>query len=349
MVISSDLRKEIEADIERCKNQQVASGSERLYNELIAKYSVVDQDFRASLPKNGKIAVLGSEYDYRPEIQAIAAKLSMWLKIYKTEVSDSMNPLLERINGFIQRGEEIKAVEFHPADPNGYPFPRVAGPQFNLWMTDIHTFNCRYLKTHPLYEDIEKVYSHRYGASSTYDDMLNLLKSLAHDSEFFDNASTTSDVVALESKASNRIFVVHGHDDAAKLEVARTLEKAGFEAIILHEQASSGKTIIEKIEEYTDVAFGIVLYTGCDIGRVKEASEAENKPRARQNVVFEHGYLIGKLGRSHVCALVKGDVETPGDISGVVYTPLDSAGAWKFSLVQEMRAAGLDVDANKFV
>lgn len=145
----------------------------------------------------------------------------------------------------------------------------------------------------------------------------------------------------------NRVFIVHGRDDHAKTEAARFIEKLGFSAIILHEQASSGKTIIEKIEDHTNVGFAIVLYTPCDVGSI--AGEKSTKPRARQNVVFEHGYLIGKLGRRNVCALVKGDVEIPNDISGVVYVPLDSHGAWHLVLAKEMRNSGYAVDMNKVI
>lgn len=142
-----------------------------------------------------------------------------------------------------------------------------------------------------------------------------------------------------------KVFIVHGHDDLAKSETARFVEKMGFEPIILHEQASGGKTIIEKIEEYSNVGFGVVLYTPCDVG-----GKAEDNPnlklRARQNVVFEHGYLIGKLGRKKVCALVKNSIETPNDISGVVYVPMDPHGAWKIALAKEMRSSGYNVDMN---
>lgn len=96
---------------------------------------------------------------------------------------------------------------------------------------------------------------------------------------------------------ANKVFIVHGHDDAAKQEMARTLEKSGFEAIILHEQASVGMTIIEKIESYTDVDYAVVLYTECDLGRDKTKKADDEKFRARQNVVFEHGYLMAKLTR----------------------------------------------------
>ena len=148
---------------------------------------------------------------------------------------------------------------------------------------------------------------------------------------------------------NKRVFIVHGHDSEAKEVLARTLEKAGFEAIILHEQADGGRTIIEKIEEYTDVCFAVVLYTECDLGRAKEQGQNEERYRARQNVVFEHGYLIGKLSRKRVCAMVKGDVETPGDISGVLYTPMDQEGAWKLRLAKNMKEAGIDIDLNKWI
>lgn len=133
-----------------------------------------------------------------------------------------------------------------------------------------------------------------------------------------------------------KIFIVHGHDNEVKLEVARFIEKIGLEPIILHEQVNSGMTVIEKIEKYSDVEFGIVLYTPCDLGYVK-GKKKEKKARARQNVVFEHGYLIGKLGRNNVCALVKGDIELPNDISGIVYIQLDSNGSWKIPLAKELK------------
>lgn len=141
-----------------------------------------------------------------------------------------------------------------------------------------------------------------------------------------------------------KVFIVHGHDEVVKLSVARFLEKLKLTPIILHEQASQGKTIIEKIEEYSNVGFGIVLYTPCDLGK---SNDSENlQPRARQNVIFEHGYLMAKIGRNNVCALVKDDVEKPNDISGVVYINYDSDGGWHMELLKELKSSGYDVDAN---
>lgn len=141
-----------------------------------------------------------------------------------------------------------------------------------------------------------------------------------------------------------KIFIVHGRDDSAKNEVALFLAKLGLSEIILSQQANAGKTIIEKIEAHTDVGFAIVLYTPCDEGNLVGETP---KARARQNVIFEHGYLIGKLGRDKVCALVKGDVEIPNDISGIVYTDYDDKGAWKIEVGRELQRADFDVDMNK--
>jgi predicted nucleotide-binding protein len=143
-----------------------------------------------------------------------------------------------------------------------------------------------------------------------------------------------------------QVFIVHGHDESAKTKTARFIEKLGLKPIILHEQASGSKTVIEKIEAYSNVGFGIVLYTPCDIGAKNEENPIM-KNRARQNVVFEHGFLIGKIGRENVCALVKGDIETPNDISGVVYVKMDDEEAWHMKIARELRNSGYEIDMNK--
>jgi len=104
-------------------------------------------------------------------------------------------------------------------------------------------------------------------------------------------------------------------------------------------------TVIEKIEKYSDVDFAVVLLTPDDIGGKK--GDADLQPRARQNVILELGYFISKLSRANVCALKKGDVETPSDFAGVVYTPMDEAGGWKLTLARELKAAGISIDYAK--
>lgn len=146
---------------------------------------------------------------------------------------------------------------------------------------------------------------------------------------------------------SNRVFVVHGHDDAAHQGLARFLEKLGLEAIILKEQPDQGRTIIEKFEHSAgDVGFAVVLLTPDDLGGSVKAATPD--ARARQNVIFELGYFAGKLGRGRVCLLRKGHVEIPSDLYGVIYTDMDPADGWKAKLVGELKAAKLDFDANRF-
>ncbi len=157
-----------------------------------------------------------------------------------------------------------------------------------------------------------------------------------------------NEVVKIEGERvldMSKVFIVHGHDNGAKQEAARFIEKLGLEAIILHEQVSQGKTIIEKIEENTNVGYAVILYTPCDLGKAKEDIDLKN--RARQNVIFEHGYLIGKLGRERVSALVKGNIEKPNDLSGVVYIDMDNGGGWKVLLAREMKSVGYDIDMNR--
>jgi len=174
---------------------------------------------------------------------------------------------------------------------------------------------------------------------------LKIIDNVIEDLELIDSIDGETMAEKTEKDCS-KVFIVHGHDDGAKNEVARFVERLGFEAKIHNEQVDSGATIIEKLEKHTDVGFAIVLYTECDIGSVKSKPE-DLKPRARQNVIFEHGLLIGKIGRANVVALVKGNVEIPNDISGVVYKPMDTGGAWKYSITREMKSSGYDVDMNK--
>lgn len=143
------------------------------------------------------------------------------------------------------------------------------------------------------------------------------------------------------------IFVVHGHSEGIRESVARFLEKLGLNPIILHEQPNNGRTIIEKFEDHSNVSFAVVLLTADDIGRKKTDSESDNEFRARQNVIFELGFFIGKLGRKKVCAIFEKDVQLPSDYQGLLYVGYDTAGSWKLLLAKELKSGGIPVDMNK--
>jgi predicted nucleotide-binding protein len=145
----------------------------------------------------------------------------------------------------------------------------------------------------------------------------------------------------------SKVFVVHGHDDAALQGVARFLERIELTAIILREQPDQGRTIIEKFEACAkEVGFAVVLLTPDDLMEAS-ATTNRNTSRARQNVIFELGYFAGKLGRGRACLLRKGEVEIPSDLYGVIYTELDAADGWKLKLAKELKAAGLKFDSDK--
>lgn len=140
----------------------------------------------------------------------------------------------------------------------------------------------------------------------------------------------------------SKVFIVHGHDGELKEAVARVIERQGIKPIILSEQVNRGATIIEKIEANSDVNGAICLFTADDIGRGK--NEAKENPRARQNVVFEAGYFVGKLGRENVVLISDGNIELPSDLQGVVYS---NKNEWKFQVLKELKAIGYNIDYNK--
>lgn len=157
-----------------------------------------------------------------------------------------------------------------------------------------------------------------------------------------ENEQGQNSVDIKENYSHDKVFIVHGHDGELKESVARIIEKQGIEAIILSEKANKGRTIIEKFEDYSDVGGAICLFTTDDIGR--EKAETVEKPRARQNVVFEAGFFMGKRGRNHVVLLADSGVEMPSDLAGVVYS---NTANWQVDVLRELKAMGYTVDFNK--
>ncbi|MCW8932373.1 MAG: nucleotide-binding protein [Gammaproteobacteria bacterium] len=149
------------------------------------------------------------------------------------------------------------------------------------------------------------------------------------------------------SNGITKVFVVHGHDEALKANVARLVERLGLEAVILHEQPNLGRTIIEKFSDHSNVAYALVLLTGDDVGGKVSESKDNQMLRARQNVIFELGYFVGKLGRNKVSAIYQDSVELPSDYQGIVFIPHDDRAAWELLVARELRDAGLPVDLNK--
>lgn len=244
------------------------------------------------------------------------------------------------------------------------------------WLLKVSSYCNRYLQDHPYYNNILSIIQSGENGTTIYiqyvERLLAFLSSVSDDKSYWaTKPANAMNVIPVSQQYSQnsiaqsasypnknyaehhekaKIFIVHGHDDATRHEVARFVEKTGYDAVVLREQTDGWRTIMEKFEQTASrVSFAIILYTECDIGRAKDADESDEKYRARQNVVFEHGYFIGLLGREKVCALIKGNIELPSDLNSVSYTKVDSDGGWKLKLASIMKKAGFDVDMNKLM
>ncbi len=138
----------------------------------------------------------------------------------------------------------------------------------------------------------------------------SMIKEVEEYWEVEDQAHIPSVVQGTDRPGSNKVFVIHGRDDGTKNTVARFLEQLKLNPVILAEQSNQGHTIIEKFEQHAQVRFAVALLTPDDAGSL-QGDTSNLSPRARQNVIFELGFFIGRLGRKGVCALTKGDVEIP--------------------------------------
>ncbi|TFC56891.1 nucleotide-binding protein [Cryobacterium sp. TMT2-15-1] len=160
-----------------------------------------------------------------------------------------------------------------------------------------------------------------------------------------ENVITTTETPEQSAEAARdgRVFIVHGHNGALKHELARFLVSlTGHEPVILHEQANNGRSLIEKFENNAaTTGYAVVLLTADDLGRAKDADA--DRPRGRQNVIFEMGFFFGALGRRRVAVLYEEGVEEPGDVTGLVYIPIDSAGGWRLNVARELSDAGIPV------
>ncbi len=173
---------------------------------------------------------------------------------------------------------------------------------------------------------------------------INSLEGICEQLELYDEPSDNH-----SPTLGNKVFIVHGHDEAAKHEIARFIAGLDLRAIILDEQPSRGQTIIDKFEEHADESgFAIVLLTADDVGAPRDRID-KLKPRARQNVVMELGYFLRGLGRERVCVLYETGVELPSDIRSLLYVTMDNAGGWKLKVAKEMKIAGLPINPDNLL
>jgi predicted nucleotide-binding protein len=190
--------------------------------------------------------------------------------------------------------------------------------------------------------DYVKVFQEGAQVAEAY--LQSRISELEEESRQSESATDTEPGIS-EPLNSRKIFVVHGHDHGTKETVARFLSKLDLDPIILHEMPDKGRTLIEKFEDHADVACAVAILSPDDIASPKN-DPAVSEERARQNVILESGFFVGRLGRERTFALLLNGVTKPSDIDGVLYIPFERD-SWRMLLLRELKAAGLDIDANK--
>ncbi|WHY03394.1 nucleotide-binding protein [Neobacillus sp. DY30] len=253
------------------------------------------------------------------------------------------------LEDLLNTGESFNYLNF--ASRGEYGYPKAYLPDYNSWIAKV-----------------ESVIIYVFGKSSPIHEMFKRNESfrpLGNDSDQFENQHNAimgalkagiglvSFVPQEEAedkfKGNNKVFIVHGHDERLKDQTSIFLSELGLEPIVLHRQADEGLTIIEKFEKYSDVGFAFILLTPDDIGypvKEEEKSEADRlkEHRARQNVIFEFGYFIGKLGRRRVCCLYKEGVTLPNDVSGYLYKKVNNnIEEVAYTIVKDLKAVGVEV------
>ena len=155
-----------------------------------------------------------------------------------------------------------------------------------------------------------------------------------------------------QAQPPKHIFIVHGHDTDARDQLELALHRLGLQPFILMNSSGGGKTIIEALEgqigrDYTS-DFGIVLMTPDDFGYSKKDGVNKTEPRTRQNVILEAGMLLASLTRARMAIVVKGHLEMPSDLQGVIHLAYNEHVKEIIpKLCQRLKEAGFDLQPNQ--
>jgi predicted nucleotide-binding protein len=272
--------------------------------------------------------------------------------------------IAQRARMLREQGKSFTYVNFSTKSEYGYP--RAPTAEFIAWQTRAanllrQTFGADSAPVRVL--DSALAVAVLGNGSDKFDEMsskmlgaLDAAASILEDDHFGELRPENSDEDD-GAAPSSRVFIVHGHDAKAKGELEILLRDIGLEPIVLHRQPDEGQTVIEKFERYTDVGYAFVVLTPDDVAYSADqdalADGARQKEwRARQNVILELGFFIGRLGRSRVCCLYRGcvcclyrgSVTLPSDINGLLYKRFEqSVEEVAYAIIKELRAVGYGV------
>ena len=282
----------------------------------------------------------------KPESEA--TQLTGRKELFEQALNERIQIGEEMLDRQIQKREQFDEAEQNNADWNSYNSELLK-----------QSFNNDCNESKKSCDDVNFYY--RLMGSSTRSELVELKEKLQNkltslnqllakvdliNSQVSEGMQTVSPAPIADTANSNNVFIVHGHNNELKDKVAQTLEKLGLSPIILNEHNDS-KTVIEKLEKYSDIGFAIILLTDEDFGKAK--NEDNLNLRTSQNVILEMGYLIGRLGRERVYPLYTKGVELLTDFYGLLYTEIDTSENWKIKMAIELNAAGYEIDVNKII
>ena len=267
-----------------------------------------------------------------------------------------MSKTLDTLNELIEQGQSFTYQNFC-SSWGEYGYPESYSEEWIVWQSRAKTFvNAKFGEESVPAQTLERGLGYRLlgNGESKFTNAKTLILSALKAAKVSIEDEVLPEVGEVEVSdegvpRSNRVFIVHGHDDGAKQELEIFLTELGLEPVVLHRQADQGQTIIEKFEKYSDVGYAFILMTPDEMAYLSsevDLPEGERaiELRARPNVIFEFGYFVGALGRPRVCCLYTGSVSLPSDLGGLVYkqyvNSIEEAG---YSIIKELKAAGYNL------
>lgn len=262
-----------------------------------------------------------------------------------------MEKVKQKIEKLIEIGNAFSYDNFSRKSHNGYP--EALAPEWVSWETRCRGIieqlfgqgSAQYnamqtaMRTEVIGWDGDRFELKRNYITGTLQSAIDIL-----DDDIFNELSYAE--AAAPGKLSNKVFVVHGHDEIAKTSLEIFLKEIGLEPVVLHRLADEGQTIIEKFEKHSDVGYAFILLGPDERAYLSLESnlpdlDRKTEYRARPNVIFEFGYFVGKLGRKKVCCLHTGSVSLPSDVSGMIYKGYKSSiDEVAYSIIRDLKAAG---------
>jgi predicted nucleotide-binding protein len=152
----------------------------------------------------------------------------------------------------------------------------------------------------------------------------------------------------MEKTGVRKVLIIHGQDEEKAMEVADFLAKLDLDPILPYAQSSNEMNLTSEFETNPEIVFAVTLLTADDFGYPRGKPE-ELKPRPKQNVIFDLGYLVGRMKQNLVCALYEEGLDLPSKYQGRVFIPYDADGLWRLLIARSMKLANVNVDLNKAI